>query len=179
MRVNAKQYNDFELLYMIEEDSKEALEIMFEKYKPLIYSRIKSFNIKKDYVDDFFQEGLIALYNAIEKFNPENNTTFTNFFDIVLQRRIMSVLRKNKKYFESNCICENVDIVEAYTPNEQNINLERIQKLESILSTFELEVFKLKYMKELKANEIATILNVNVNKIYNACDRIKLKASKT
>ena len=179
MRFNAEEYNDFELLYMIRENSSEALEIMFEKYKPLIYSRIKGFNIKKSYVDDFYQEGLIALNDAIEKFDPNKNIVFTSFFDIVLQRRLMSALRRNKNYFETNYICENVDIIEAYGSHKQQINNEKIEELEYSLSTFELKVFELKYKKELKTNEIANILGVEKNKIYNACDRIKLKASKT
>ena len=179
MGFNAKRYNDFELLYMIGEDSKEALEIMFEKYKPLINYRIKSFNIRESYIEDYYQECLIALYDATKRYDSNSNISFTKFLDLILQRKIMSLLRKNKKYFEVNCICENVDIVEAYESRKENLFEEKIEELENKLSTFELKVFELKYKKELKNKEIAKALDVGIDKVYNACDRIKSKANKT
>ena len=54
MSYATKQYNDYELLYMIEDDSKEALEILVKKYEPLIYTRLIKFRIKKEYFDDYF-----------------------------------------------------------------------------------------------------------------------------
>ena len=159
MRINAERYNDFELLYMISEDSHEALEIMFEKYKPLIYRRIKSFNIRKGYIEDFYQEGMIALYDAIKKYNSNSNITFTNFFDLILQRRIMTALRKNKNYFETNYICENVDIVEAYITKEKESNEEKIEELECRLSTFELKVKQLKQRFNLLDNNCIILYN--------------------
>ena len=92
-----KQYNDFELLYMIEENSSEALDIMINKYSSLIYSRIKKFKIKENYIDDYYQEGLLVLYQAIHKYDLESPMSFTNFFDLLLQRKFIDLLRKNKK----------------------------------------------------------------------------------
>ena len=87
--------------------------------------------------------------------------------------------RPKKGKNSPNYKCENVDIVEAYITKEKESNEEKIEELECRLSTFELKVFKLKYKEELKANEIAKILGVNINKIYSACDRIKSKATKS
>ena len=104
--------------------------------------------------------------------------SFTNFFDLLLSRRIISLLRKNKKYFENNYICEDVDIVVAYEPKHVEIDYEKIEKLEKSLSSFELIVYKMKYKENLKTKEIANTLGVNVERVYSACDRIKLKAGK-
>lgn len=41
------KYNDYELLYLIQEMDDEALDIMLKKYIPLIKARIKAFRIKK------------------------------------------------------------------------------------------------------------------------------------
>ena len=99
MRYANKQYNDYELLYMVEEDSPEAMEILINKYTPLIYARISKFHIKETYVDDYYQEGLIILFQATKKYNAESPMSFTNFFDLMLQRKIIDLLRKNKRYF--------------------------------------------------------------------------------
>lgn len=173
-----KQYNDFELLYMIEEDSEEAEEIMINKYSSLIYSRLKKFRIKESYIDDYYQEGLLVLYQAIRKYNSESPMSFTNFFDLMLQRRIMDLLRKNKKYFEENLLKEDVDIVVAYEPIEELIFEEKINLLFDKLSDLEKKIFILKYKENMKVKEIAIKLEIDMKKVYSAHDRIKLKASK-
>lgn len=170
------KYNDYELLYMIEEESDEALEIMINKYSLLIYSRIRKFHIQENYIDDYYQEGLGILIKAIEKYDKNSNMSFTNFFDLLLQRRIMDLLRKNKKYFESNVLVEEVEVVEMYNANIDASFEEKIVKLYTKLSKFEQDVFKLKYIDNLKVSEIALKLNTTQKRIYSAHDRIKSKA---
>ncbi len=173
-----KQYNDFELLYMIEENSSEALDIMINKYSSLIYSRIKKFKIKENYIDDYYQEGLLVLYQAIHKYDLESPMSFTNFFDLLLQRKFIDLLRKNKKYFEENIIKEDVDIVVTYEPVNELIFEEQISLLINKLSKLEKEIFLLKYKENMKAREISKHLNIDLKKVYSAHDRIKLKAIK-
>lgn len=173
-----KQYNDFELLYMIEEESIEAQEIMIKKYSSLIYTRLKKFRIKENYIDDYYQEGLLVLHQAIKKYDSDSLMSFTNFFDLMLQRRIIDLLRKNKKYFEENVLKEDVDIVVAYEPVNKLIFEEKINKLFEKLSDLEKEIFILKYKENMKAKEIAKHLKIDLKRVYSAHDRIKLKASK-
>ena len=176
--MNYKDYNDFELLYMIEENSSEALDIMINKYSSLIYSRIKKFKIKENYIDDYYQEGLLVLYQAIHKYDLESPMSFTNFFDLLLQRKFIDLLRKNKKYFEENIIKEDVDIVVTYEPVNELIFEEQISLLINKLSKLEKEIFLLKYKENMKAREISKHLNIDLKKVYSAHDRIKLKAIK-
>lgn len=176
MSCATKQYNDYELLYMIEDDSKEALEILVKKYEPLIYTRLIKFRIKKEYFDDYFQEGLLVLYNAIKKYNSDSPMSFTNFFDLMLKRRIMDLLRKNKKYFEDVCLYEDIDIVATYEPVKTDFNIEKVIELFNELSDFEKQVFILKYKENKKAEEISSCLNVGIRSVYSATDRIKSKA---
>ena len=65
--------NDYELLYMIEDDSKEALEILVKKYEPLIYTRLIKFRIKKEYFIDcsklIFKRLVFSAYNLLIKGN--------------------------------------------------------------------------------------------------------------
>lgn len=178
MGCSNKQYNDFELLYMIEEDSSEALEIMINKYSVLIYSRLKKFHIKPNYIDDYYQEGLLVLHQAIKKYNLESPMSFTNFFDLMLQRKIIDLLRKNKKYFEDNLLKEDVDIVVTYEPVNKILIEEKISLLFDKLSDIEKKVFLLKYKDNMKSKEIAETLKLDLKKVYSANDRIKLKALK-
>ena len=177
MRNANKQYNDYELLYMIEDESPEAMEIIINKYSPLIYTRLKKFHIKENYIDDYYQEGLLVLLQAIKKYNLESPMSFTNFFDLMLQRKIIDLLRKNKRYFEDNLLKEDVDIVVRYESENKIIIEEQINLLMNKLSDLERQIFDLKYNKNMKAREIATSLKIDLKKVYAAGDRIKSKAT--
>lgn len=166
------QYNDFELLYLIRENCDFALDIMFRKYIPLINSRIKSFNIKHWNRDDFFQEGLICLHKAISTFREDKNKTFTKYFDLILQRHFMQILRKESNNFY------NVDLVgageyisEPETKFEDSLS-EVINKVK--FSKFETEVLK-NLRLGVKSREIASLLGCKPKQVYDATDRIKKK----
>lgn len=173
-----KQYNDYELLYMIEDESKEALEILIKKYEPLIYTRLVKFKIRKEYFEDYFQEGLFVLFNAIKKYNCDSPMSFTNFFDLLLKRRIMDLLRKNKRYFEDISLYEDIDIVATYEPNNIDLDIVKIKELFNALSNLEKKVFILKYKENKKAEEISNALKINLKSVYSASDRIKNKATR-
>ena len=72
------KYNDNELLYLLYEGEEVARQLLFKKYKFLIYKRLRAFRIKDKNFDDFFQEGLMALNDAINHFNPYYHKSFNN-----------------------------------------------------------------------------------------------------
>ena len=170
MRYANKQYNDYELLYMVEEDSPEAMEILINKYTPLIYARISKFHIKETYVDDYYQEGLIILFQATKKYNAESPMSFTNFFDLMLQRKIIDLLRKNKRYFEDEWNLKLKEEIKIIIEEQINLLMDKLSNLERL-------VFDLKYNKNMKAKEIASSLKIDLKKVYAAGDRIKSKAA--
>lgn len=166
------QYNDFELLYLIKENCDIALDIMFQKYIPLINSRIKSFNIKKRNRDDFFQEGLICLHKAISTYREDKNKTFTRYFDLILQRRFIQILKKeSKNFYDVELIGDGELLSEPSKVYDYSLN----DDFENIkLSRFEKEV--LNYLElGMKAREIASVLECTPKQIYDATDRIKKK----
>lgn len=166
------KYNDYELLYLISEKDDIALDIMYQKYIPLIKSRIRSFKIKQWNQEDFFQEGLLALNKAIQTYRDDKNKTFNKYFDLILQRKFIQILRKESKNFY------NVELVGSgeYLGEDSNIHdynyIEYID--ESIFSDFEKEVWEC-LKKGFKSREIAQELNCKVKQIYDATDRIKKK----
>mgnify|MGYP000909807808 FL=1 len=117
------QYNDFELLYLIRENCDIALDIMFQKYIPLINARIKTFHIKKRNRDDFFQEGLICLHKAISTFREDKNKTFTRYFDLILQRRFIQILKKeNKNFYDVELVGDGELLSEPTKDFENNLS---------------------------------------------------------
>ena len=74
------QYNDYELLYLMNEFDEEAERILFEKYTNLIKAKIRKFKVKSRYKDDFMQEGYYMLMIAIRTYDEFSNKTFKNIY---------------------------------------------------------------------------------------------------
>lgn len=166
------QYNDYELLYLIREHCDIALDIMFQKYVPLIKSRIRSFHIKEWNKEDFFQEGLITLYKAITTFREDMNKTFTKYFDLILQRRYIQILRKESNHFY------NVDLIGAGEYLSEPVMIYE-NNLSDVMSKCYFSEFEKSVLSNLrlgaKSREIALILGCRPKQVYDATDRIKKK----
>lgn len=168
------KYNDYELLYLISEHSESALEIMYEKYRPLIYARIRDFKIAKSSVEDFFQEGLFVLHICINRFNDIYKKSFTRYFDICLQRKYLDLLRSNRNYFYNTDLYNSLDILGEKKVEYTGVYVEA-REFEKKLSKFERVIFQYKYIEDYSIKQMAEVLNIDCKKIYNALSRIKIK----
>ena len=68
-----KKLNDYEVVYMVRENDDEAREIIFNKYIPLVRRIASNYltlaKMARIEYEDLVQEGLIALNEAINKYN--------------------------------------------------------------------------------------------------------------
>lgn len=178
------EYNDYELLYLIGEGSEEAEEILYMKYSPLIKKRISAFRIQSRYRDDFYQEGLMCLNDAIKSFNDHYNKTFNKFFDMVLQRKFIVLLKKDQDYFYGVKLVEDynhlIDRLEEEKRIEYETNCGRIEdymeELDINCDSFR-DKIKLLMEKDLKARDIAFLLSCDVKKVYNEIYLLKNKTN--
>ena len=167
------KYNDFELLYLIEEGSEEAYYALIYKYQFLIHQKITDFHIKDKYRDDFFQEGLMVLDEAIRTFNEYKGKSFTMFFQMVLSFRIQRLLAQEKKYFYNVTLVEYPEMI-----REDNDNLEKdtIKDKYSDYGFSNLELDILSFISQgYKPKEIASVRKIEARSVYNAIARIKKK----
>jgi len=166
------KYNDNELLYLALEGSEKALEYLVEKYEPLIRKRLTLFKVKKDRLEDFFQEGRMALIKSISTFNPLIGKTFNRYFDLVLQRRIISIFRKEAAYFYKTTCEEEIYISERATVYDSFLVSDlKLEKLEQ-------DVFYCRFREKRRPTEIAKLLNIDIKKVYNVLFAIKSKGKK-
>ncbi len=163
------KYNDLELLYLVYEGEKEAYDMLFDKYFGLIYKRAIGFKIKSKSFDDFLQEGLMSLDVAIYTYNPIFQKSFTRYFDMILQRRFISILKKESGYFYNVTLVGTYDSVEEESPVYNN------KIMDFDFNDFEKKVFNLKFLKNFKAVEIAKYLNCDIKKVYNGLYSVKEK----
>ena len=164
--------NDLELLSRIREHDDLALEIMFEKYKPLIYTKIKKYNFPALEKEDYLQEGRIVLVKAIDTYREDNanQKTFTKYFELLLENRFIDLYRINKN--RSQYILVGLNAINM--ANEQEKEQPEIKGAEH-LSKREQKVFDLYFIENVEIKEIAKHLELTEKQIYNTIQRIKMK----
>ena len=170
-------YNDNELLYLIAEKDDSALEIMYKKYSPLIRKRIYDYKVITRSVEDYFQEGLMMLKKSIETYCSLYNKTFNKYFDLILQRRIIQLLRRERKYLYNVTFVE--DTEQLMVSEETTNNMVYLEELNVMnLSEYELIVMRSVYVDLKTSKEVSEDLKCSVRKVYNAVARAKRKLRK-
>ena len=90
------EYNDFELIYMAKEKNEEAIEMLYDKYKPLLDKKARECYLlcknKGLEYNDFLQEAMIGFEEAIFSFDLNSNTLFYTFVNICVDRQLNTIL---------------------------------------------------------------------------------------
>lgn len=191
-----KDYNDYELISLAHEQNEDAINILYEKYKPIIYKKCSKYIrfIKGVELCDLIQECYIILDYAIKNFNQDNNNTFYTFLIVCIDRYLTneykkSINTKNKLLNESISL-DSIDdeensLINLINDNTSNPELELDNELDFInlynkiidkLTSLEECVFILK-IQNFNYKEIASILDKDNKSIDNAIQRIKAKIS--
>ena len=194
-KINAD--DDSELMYFISENNVEANNIIFKKYSSVIDLYAKKYlNLVDgkgmDY-NDLYQEGLIALNEAINKYKEQKNIKFASFASICIERKMVSLVRmasrkkhsilndsysldyKKEDASESfvNLLQSNKDSIEdILITKESTINI--INKINTSLSSLEKKVYELRlngYSYEMIAKEMGKTPKA----IERTLDRIRNK----
>ena len=191
-------YNDYELISLAQEQNEDAIEILYQKYQPIITKKSKKFyNLLKGKgieLCDLIQECYIALDYAIKTFNQDKDNMFYTYLNTCLDRQLIDQYRKilnqkNKLLNESlpleTSIEEenNNDLLNIIEDNTNNPERELFTEEEYIslqnriidkLTPLEECVFLLK-IQNFDYKEIANILDKDNKSIDNAIQRIKIK----
>ncbi len=189
-------YNDEYLLSMVHEKSEEAEEILFDKYKKMIYYKAMKYRYSGTKLglemDDLIQEGMIGLSQAIEGYSNHKNVLFTTFANLCVEREIQTAILKasRKKHSllnESVSIDKKIDddksfieLIESKELSAEDQVMKKIfeeadvEMVQNELTKFEREVFVLKY-QGFEYREIADVLDKTPKSVDNALQRIKRK----
>lgn len=183
------KYNDYELLDLIYEHDEVAYDIMFNKYKPIIYNKaLEYYNyLKNNYyegftLDDFLQEGIIAFNHAIKNFDPNRGSLFYSFLLVCLTssfnlmyRGILTV--KNKPLLKYKELDFEVRDSESLDPYDIIDNLDVQSLLEEYLYSISIDdaaIITLR-LNNFKYREIMLLLEVSSSHISRVIKTMKDK----
>lgn len=133
----------------------------------LAYSYVRN---KEDSLD-IVQE---TIYKAFKNYKPDKVTNIRAWLYGILANTAIDTIRKNKKYI----LCENGDISEKekYFDNYENIDLHNL--LNEMEPKYK-EIIVMRYFQDLKIDEIAEILDLNLNtvksRLYKWLKKLKME----
>lgn len=189
---NYNDYNDYELVFLAQEENEDAINIIYKKYKPIIVkkSKLAIYSTKNSgsEINDVMQEAYLGLEEAIRNFSQNDEATFYTFANLCIDRKISNYIRKmaNKKNIllnEAIFIDENMENYLRDTTDIENNLIRKVMKEEIInkiydkFTTLEKEVYNL-LIDGYSLAEISSKLDKDIKSIYNTIDRIKQKVKK-
>ncbi|MEE1243917.1 sigma-70 family RNA polymerase sigma factor [Frisingicoccus sp.] len=181
------------LVLQCRQGDRAALDVIMEKYKPLVIKKARSMFLIGGETEDLIQEGMIGLFKAVQDFNPEKEASFYSFSKLCIDRQIYSAVTSagRKKHSPLNGYVSLSDASElereeqwnqasvpSISPEEAIIDRERMEiireKLDERLSPMELTVMQL-FLEGYSYAQMAERLGKKQKSVDNALRRIKAK----
>lgn len=184
--------DDYELLYLAKEGNEEAINKLLKKYTGLVHHKAIKYATSQCDIDDFINEGLLCLHEAIYNYLDIGNSKFIKYLNTCLERKMINLrktLTRKKFYILNNSISlDKVDIsLDKYLFND-NYNPDSI-----LLDKEEYKFLKKRIIKKLNSNEelvfilreqnfsvkeISKIIDIKISEVYNMIKKIRTKIIK-
>lgn len=177
-----------QLILLASTGNAEAFEVLFNRYRPIVYTLEKKYYLKDLDHDDWLQEGRIVFYQVLLLYNPKRGATLGKFYKLAFTNHIMTLLRKqNAIKRRSNVLCDPLEALYKQdceydqrdkTPlaDDYIILREQLANYETIFSDFERTVMG-NFLLGIKLKEQSEELEIPEKKVRAAFDRAKRKLS--
>ena len=175
-----KLANDYEIVYLVRENDEESRNAILKKYLPIINKIASNYydivSGKGVEYEDLVQEGLIALNDAIDRYQENNGAIFYTFATLCINRHLSTYcqrLNNNKNYCLNNSISEEYAFNVADDFKMDNVFDDMIIK--EYLNLFTLEessVLELRY-NGFSYKEISKLLDISFNTINDRLHKIR------
>lgn len=177
-------FNEKDALQKAQSGDEQACQQILLEYTSMVRARAEYYAQKYE-LDDFVQEGLFALYSAIQDYNF--STAFSTFARVCVDHRLMDVAKRRdlKKAVPQEKIVSLSDLIlisaPEHTPEEQLLSKEKQElfwkQAKSALSEFEYSVLGV-YALCGSINQTADVLGKEVKAVNNALFRMRTKLKK-
>lgn len=181
--------SDEELIALANANDSDAMEIMMERYKPLVRSLSRKCYLTGGEPEDLVQEGMIGLFNAVKNYELQKGSAFSSFAYTCIKNKLDSAIKeslrdKHKPLFQYLSLNSEdgqrlfSDVNGGANPEDAVAWMDFVDTLKKVLSTYEIEVI-MYYYKGYSYSSIAEKLGKSVKSIDNTLQKIKKKIQKT
>jgi RNA polymerase sigma factor (sigma-70 family) len=139
----------------------QSFEELVKAYHPLIIHIIKKFHITREF-DEYYQIGLIALWEASEQFQAEKGS-FTSFVYKKIYWRVVSHLRKQLNTAANECsFTDEMTHILSASSNHQEFSKSDLENIFKDLTPYQRKwligyIFQGKNLKEIASEEGVSI----------------------
>lgn len=190
--------SDEQIIQCIRQGNSDAVTYILNKYKGLVRATARGLYLIGGESDDLIQEGMIGLFEAIENYKPDKDTSFYSFARLCISRQMYSAISAaaRKKHTPLNSYISldpqeeddgqalfKVSEIKVSSISAEDMVLDRErtlwieEKIQKVLSPLERKVLEL-FLKGNSYSEIASTLDKEPKSIDNALQRIKNKIKK-
>lgn len=182
--------NDYELLYLAKEYPDIIMDILYKKYKKLLYFKALRYSSSNLTIEDYLNEARLSLYESIETYKDKNS--FATYLNVCLDRSLSnyrkSLNRNRHKVLNEAVSIDDEVVIDLIDIKDERYNPERLLQEEfDYIKLREKIINKLTWKEELIFNlkeqnytnkEISEITDNNLRTVYNIIKRIQSKMSK-
>jgi len=182
-----KNINDYEILYMINENNDDATNFMVQKYYPIVkniaskyYQKVMNKGVE---FQDLIQEGNIGLFNAINGYNAKFNTLFYSYACLCIERRLTVFCRglcSKKSEILNNCYYSD-DLFANYISNgisdqdkyiDERFRQEEFIRYKNYFNILDSSIFQLRY-NGFTYKEISELLDISISTVDGRLSKIR------
>lgn len=194
MKWNIGENDEIIWIQAAQQGDREALEHLLREYSRMVRAEAHMFALRGADSEDMIQEGMLALFSAVETFSPEKCVPFPAYARLCIERRLRSFFRSvsARKHEPLNqAVSLEKPLFEDLSPYSGVVGIsdpesfvigreeyrETLEHLFDLLSHFEAQVLQL-YLYGLSYDEIALRVNKPRKSVLNAIQRIHKKAER-
>lgn len=173
-----------QLINQIKNGDEKAFETLLDNHHNMIYKIIYSLDLEKgDYladVESLYQEGCIALYNAVYDYIPTSNMSFSSYAYMVIRGKLHTYIRDTYKNYERDLLSIDNEESGSYKlsclkeyVSQNPVAYHREKEFEKHLNSFisklskqDQEIFRLR-SQEYSYKQISELLNIKTKRIDN------------
>ena len=188
-------YQDNELIDNMNDNSEEARDVLYEKYKYIVDVIINKYKKMAYYLNidmqELRQEALLGFSDALYSFNYDKNANLPTFISLCVDRKVDNYVKKHntvkmrmlKEMISlDDMIADDISLMDVIgddtTPEDLIEDKEESKALmndiKKALSDSELEIYKL-LVNNFSYDDIGEILNMSTKQIYDSVYRIRKK----
>lgn len=193
-----KDLNDYEVMYLVEENDENAKEVLFNKYKPLIlkiaYQYQKQAKLCGLELDDLIQEAYLGLYYAIQTYDASNDALFYTYAIISIRSKILNCI-KGKGSTKHRYLNQGISLYHTILDSDEGMLIDSLEDKNALLPHLMIEenelhiifkkflltldfqqscVFELR-MNGFQNKDISALLEIPLKKVSNIVFRIRNK----
>ncbi len=161
-----------DLLQRLQQNDEEALALLMKMYYDDLYNYAARFTKDDGLIKDCIQEVFISLWQRRETVSAILSPKY--YFLRAIKNKVLKSLHKNSRKVTSEYLQEEYDFFHEFSIErviiEKQISeekAERLRKTLSLLSKRQVEIIYLKYYQYLDHGQIAELMNISRQSVYN------------